>query len=255
MNIITYNIRVNTPSDGENAWPDRKEMAGKLLHLYDPDIFGLQESLLEQTEDISKALPGYKWIGVGRDDGKQAGEYTPVFYNENRLTLADKGWFWLAEDCTSPVPGWDAACNRICTWAVLLEKSSGKKILALNTHLDHEGNIAREKSAILILQKIKEINREELPVVLTGDFNLCPDSKPVQLVKKELSDSREVSEQAPAGPEGTFNSFRFNQLPDRRIDYIFVNKNVKVKKYTVLSDSENQRYPSDHFPVFVTIEI
>ncbi len=253
MNVITYNIRVNNPADGENAWFSRKEMVGQLLKFHDPDIFGLQESLLEQIEDISKFLPGYKWIGVGREDGKQGGEYSPIFYNPEKFDLKDKGWFWLAEENNKPVLGWDAECKRICTWAILLEKSSGKKIAALNTHLDHEGNIAREKSAALILQKIKEITPKELPVILTGDFNTLSGSQPVQLIKKELRDSKEVSEHV-SGPEGTFNSFDINNPLDKRIDYIFVNKNVKVKKYAVLSNSKNRRYPSDHLPVFVTLE-
>ena len=255
MNIITYNIRFNNPGDGENAWPKRKDLVGQLLNFYDPDIFGLQEALLGQIKDISNDLPDYKWIGVGREDGKQEGEYSPLFYNTKRLTLEDKGWFWLAGDCSKPELGWDAACKRICTWAILSEKQSGKKLLVLNTHFDHIGNIARSESAKLILRKIKEINTEDLPVVLTGDFNLSPESEPINLLKNELADSKDISEEPAYGPEGTFNSFNFNSPLDRRIDYVFVNKKVKVKKYAVLSDSKNEHYPSDHLPVFVRIEI
>ena len=254
MNVITYNIRFNNPGDGENAWPNRKEMVAQLLKFHEPDIFGLQEALLGQIKYISNALPDYQWIGVGREDGKQEGEYSPLFFNAKKFSLKDNGWFWLAEDCSKPVLGWDAACKRICTWAILADKKSGKKVVALNTHFDHIGDVAREKSAALILQKIKEINTENLPVVLTGDFNLYPDSEPIRVIKEELSDSKELSEQAPYGPEGTFNSFNFNHPLDGRIDYIFVNKKVKVIKYAVLSDSKNQHYPSDHLPVFVTVK-
>lgn len=255
MNVITYNIRVNIPEDGENAWPNRKEMVGQLLRLHKPDIFGLQEALIDQIEDIYNALPEYNWIGVGRDDGKQSGEYSPVFYKADKFDIDDKGWFWLAEDCTKPELGWDAACKRTCTWVILTEKASGKKIMAVNTHFDHAGKVAREKSAILILQKIKEINTDDLPVVLTGDFNMQPDSEPIKFIKKDLSDSKEITKQKYYGPEGTFNNFDINSTLERRIDYIFVNTKVKVKKYAVLSDSINQHYPSDHLPVYIEIEL
>ncbi len=255
VNIISYNIRYNNPGDGENAWPKRKALVGQLLRFHEADIFGLQEAMIGQIEDICKALPEFKWVGVGRIDGKQAGEFSPVFYHSGKFTLLDNGDFWLAEDCTKPALAWDAACERICSWAILSEKKSGKKILVMNTHLDHVGAIAREKSAELLLQKMEEMNTENLPVILTGDFNTTPDSKPIEICKSQLSDSKEISEQAPYGPEGTFNSFNFNHPLDKRIDYIFVNDKVKVKKYAVISDSQNLRYPSDHLPVFVTIQL
>lgn len=254
MNVITYNIRFNNPGDGENAWPNRKEMVAQLLKFHEPDIFGLQEAMIGQIEDLKKALPVYDWVGVGRIDGKQAGEYSPIFYNSAKFKLTDEGHFWLADDCTKPGFGWDAACERVCSWVILVNKQSKKKILFLNTHLDHVGNVAREKSTELILKKIKEINSEKLPVILTGDFNLFQETEPIALLKKELLDSKEISEQAPYGPEGTFNSFNFNHPLEKRIDYIFVNEKVKVIKYAVLSDSKNQHYPSDHLPVFVKIK-
>jgi len=226
-----------------------------LIRFHEADIFGLQEALIGQIQDINKVLPEYDWIGVGRDDGKEAGEYSPIFYRKSTFSAGKKGWFWLAEECDKPVIGWDAACKRICTWVILKIAKSKKKILVLNTHFDHIGNIAREKSADLILQKIKEINPDNLPVVLTGDFNLTSETKPITLIKQQLFDSKELSKEPPFGPEGTFNSFNFNHPLNERIDFIFVGKEVKVKKYAVLSDSKNQRYYSDHLPVFATIEL
>ena len=254
INVISYNIRYDNPGDGENAWPNRKEMVGQLLKFHEADIFGLQEALIGQIEDISRALPEFKWIGAGREDGKREGEYSPVFYNSEKFNLIKKGWFWLAEESDKPVLGWDAACKRICTWGIFQNKKSGKEFMALNTHFDHEGIVAQQRSAALILQKIEEINTGKRPLILTGDFNLLPDSEPIQYIKKKLSDSKEVSEQAPYGPEGTTNSFDFNSPLVRRIDYAFVNDQVKVKKYAVLSDSKNKRYPSDHLPIFVTVK-
>lgn len=255
MNVISYNIRYNNPGDGENAWPNRKDNVTALLKFHDADIFGLQEALHEQVNDVATALHAYKWIGVGRDDGKEKGEYSPIFFNTEKFDLKKKGWFWLSEECNKPGLGWDAACTRICTWVVLTEKASSKDMLVLNTHFDHRGDIAREKSADLILQKIKEINTSDLPVLLMGDFNLTPDRTPIVLIKKQLKDSKEVSEQAAYGPEGTYNQFNFNHPIDGRIDYIFVNEKVQVKKYAVISDSKNRKYPSDHMPVFVQINL
>lgn len=255
INVVTYNIRFNNPDDGENAWPNRKDQVAQLLRFHDADIFGMQEALIGQIEDLQHALPDFQWIGVGREDGKQKGEFSPIFFNSKKLSLKEKGWFWLAEDCTQPVKGWDAACKRICTWAILKEKKSGKSLLFLNTHFDHVGDAARNNSSDLILKKIGELNPQNLPVILTGDFNLTPETEPITRIKAVLSDSKEVSEAPAYGPDGTFNAFQFDHPLTERIDYIFVNKQVKVKKYAVLSDSKDRHYFSDHLPVFATIEL
>lgn len=255
MNVASYNIRFNNPGDGENAWPNRKDQVAQLLRFHEVDVFGLQEALIGQIDDLQLALPDFQWIGVGREDGKQEGEFSPVFFNTKKFSLKEKGWFWLAENCTQPVLGWDAACKRICTWVILKEKKSGKSLLFLNTHFDHVGNAARNNSSDLILKKIKELNPKNLPVILAGDFNLTPETEPIARIKAVLSDSKEVSEAPAYGPEGTFNAFKFDHPLNDRIDYIFVSQQVKVKKYAVLSDSKNRRYYSDHLPVLVTVEL
>lgn len=255
MNVMTYNIRYNNPGDGENAWPNRKELVCQLLQFHEPDVFGLQEAMIDQLHDIATILPQYSWVGVGRVDGKEEGEFSPVFFNSEKYELIDSGNFWLAKDCTKPNFGWDAACIRVCTWALLSVKQSKQKFMLFNTHFDHVGEVAREESAKLILEKIKEINPKKRPIILTGDLNLFDDTTPIKTIKTELLDSKEISEQKPYGPEGTFNGFNFNNPLERRIDYIFVNDQVKVKKYAVLSDSKNLHYPSDHLPVFIEIEL
>jgi len=254
INIVSFNIRYNTPNDGENAWPNRVEMVTGLLQFHDVDIFGMQEALYEQITDIEKVMPDYEWFGVGRDDGEKSGEFSPIFFNKTKFILLEKGNFWLSENCDKPGLGWDAACNRIVSWGKFQSKVTGKKFLIFNTHFDHIGDEARKNSAFLIRDKIKEIsNNQGMSVILTGDFNLSPESEPIQLIKGFMNDSREISETPPYGPVGTFSGFDWNANLDRRIDYIFTQGGVKVLKYGVLSDSKNQRFPSDHLPVFVKI--
>ncbi len=184
MNIVSFNIRYNTPNDGVNAWPNRAEMVTGLLQFHEADIFGLQEALYEQITDIQKELPDHEWFGVGRDDGKKRGEFSPIFYNKSKFILIKHGNFWLSENCGEPGLGWDAACNRIVAWGKFQSKVTGKQFLVFNTHFDHSGNEARKNSAFLIRDKIKEISNEQgLPVILTGDFNLAPESGPIGLIK------------------------------------------------------------------------
>lgn len=255
VRVITYNIRYNNPGDGINAWPNRSQSVGALLDFYQADVFGLQEALIGQIEDLHQQLPHFNWVGVGRDDGKKEGEFSPLFYNAQKYKSEKEGWFWLSETPEKPGLGWDAACNRICTWIMLKETKSGNKFMVFNTHFDHIGNKARTESARLILRKIEELNTKNLPVILTGDFNLTPEQEPVSVITSKLKDSKAVSQKAPYGPEGTFNSFKFDAPMKNRIDYIFVNDQIDVLRYGVLTDSKDQRYPSDHQPVLVDLKI
>lgn len=256
MNIMSFNIRYNNPGDGINAWPNRIEMVNGLLKFHEPDIFGLQEALHGQILDIENGLSGFEWFGVGRDDGKQAGEYAPIFFNKAKFILIEKGHFWLSENCTEPGLGWDAACTRICTWGKFQSKVTGKQFFVLNTHFDHRGDEARTNSAILIGEKIKELTaNNDLPAILMGDFNLTPETEPIVLLKKFIKDSRDISEEKPYGPIGTFTSFEWNASMKGRIDYVFVHGGIKVLKYAVLTDAKDQRFPSDHLPVFVKVQL
>ena len=252
--LMTYNIRLNTESDGINAWPNRKQQLSGLLRFHEADIIGLQEALYDQVTDISLQLPGFDHIGVGREDGKAEGEYSPIFYNSRKYQLKNHGWFWLSETPTYPSLGWDAACKRICTYALFEDYAKRKTFWVFNTHLDHVGEEARLNSVRLIILKIMELNPKNEPVILMGDFNLTPEAKPIERIESAFYDSKKVSEQEPYGPEGTFNGFDFNDELKNRIDYIFVKGKVAVKKYGVLSDSFEQRYPSDHLPVLVEVE-
>ena len=256
INVMTFNIRMNTASDGINAWPNRIDMVNGLLNFYEPGIFGLQEALYDQILDIEKGVPEYKWFGVGRDDGDKAGEFMPIFYNTKKFILVESGHFWLSENCDEPGLGWDAACNRIVTWGKFKSKVTGKKFFVFNTHFDHIGVEARKNSAKLIHEKMEEFTSGSgLPVILTGDFNLRPDAQPITLIKQYLSDSREVTKEAPYGPVGTYNGFKPGSEGENRIDYIFVNDKVKVLKYAAISDTYENRSPSDHLPIFVKLQL
>lgn len=255
MTFMTYNIRYATVNDGDNQWEKRKEYLSDQIGFYAPDVFGIQEGLQLQLNYLNTRLSEYDFFGVGRDDGKSKGEYCAIFYDKNKLEVLEHDTFWLSETPTKISVGWDAAMERICTYGLLLNKKTGKKFWVFNTHFDHIGVLAREKSAALIVKKIKDANQGNLPVILMGDFNLNDQSKAIAYLSRELNDSRMVSENRPFGPFGTFTGFAFKEPVKDRIDYIFCSKeDIRVKKYAVLTDSKDQKYPSDHFPVMVRVE-
>ena len=208
FNVVTYNIRLNTSSDGINAWPNRKEMVTALLKFHEAAIFGLQEAKHEQILDLEERMPHFGRLGSGRDDGQTGGEYSPVFYDRGRFKLLESGQFWLSETPEFPSKGWDAALPRIVTWGKFKVIGSSRKFFFFNTHFDHVGKVARANSSRLILEKIAALNPSHLPVIVTGDFNLTPESEPISLIMEKLRDSYVISASPPYGPVGTFNSFR-----------------------------------------------
>ncbi|KQT21869.1 endonuclease/exonuclease/phosphatase [Chryseobacterium sp. Leaf404] len=253
LKVMSFNIRLNVESDQENAWPKRKEEALALVEYYHPDVMGVQEALPEQMKDIRSGLKNYDFVGVGRDDGKDKGEFSAIFFDTQKLQVVKSGTFWLSETPEKPSKGWDAALNRICTYAFFKDLKSKKEFLAMNIHFDHIGNLARVKSSELILRKVKELNPKNLPLVLTGDFNLTEDTEPVKILSQNLKDTFYHSDKKHYGPKGTFTGFNINIIPKERIDYIFV-KGFKVKSHRHISDRrENLLYPSDHFPVLCEI--
>ena len=252
MRVASYNLRYNTTYDGENAWPNRKEMVKSLITYHDFDIFGTQEGYDSQLKDICE-LENYAYIGRGRDDGGSAGEHSAIVYKKDRFKLLDSGDFWLSETPDVPGKGWDATCcNRICSWAKFKDLKSKKEFYFFNVHFDHEGVVARQESGKLMVQKIKEI-AGKTPVICTGDFNSTPDTEQIKSLQFILNDSYLISSQKPYGPVGTFNAFNLNAELKHRIDYVFTDNRLKVLKYGVLSDMDNGRFPSDHFPVVVDV--
>lgn len=252
INVATYNLRYNNPGDGVNAWPNRKETVKALIRFHEFDLFGTQEGLRDQLTDLSE-LNEFAFLGVGRDDGKEAGEHSAIFYRKNRFNVLQSGNFWLSETPDKPGKGWDATCcNRICSWAKFNDLDTKKAFYFFSVHFDHQGVEARRQSGKLMVAKIREIAKNE-PVILVGDFNSTPDTEQIQTIQTLLNDAYAITAMPPYGPVGTFNSFKFDAPMDQRIDYIFVSKQFSVLKYGVLTDAKNQRYPSDHQPVVAKV--
>jgi endonuclease/exonuclease/phosphatase family metal-dependent hydrolase len=254
FNIITYNIRMNTPDDGVNAWPLRKDKVASLLKFHEADIFNVQEALPEQMDDLTALFPDFDHVGVGRDDGVRKGEHMAVFYRKARFEKVKDGMFWLSETPDKPGLGWDAACNRTVTWIKLKDRITKKSFYVFDTHFDHRGRKAREEAANLILKSIGEINAEHLPLILTGDLNLTPNTPPVQAILKVLYNAQDKCITSPYGPAGTSGGFDVKMMPNR-IDYIFINDKITVLRHGVLSDSFGLYYPSDHLPVLAELRL
>lgn len=255
LRVMTYNIRLNNPADGENAWPHRKDFLVNQIRFHEPDIFGIQEGKPEQVQYLDQELQDYEYFGIGRDEGK--GEHSAIYYKKERFKVADSNTFWLSETPEKTSKGWDAAFPRVCTYGLFFDRESKNRFWVFNTHLDHRGEIARKESIKIILSWITRLNHKNYPVVLTGDFNVPPNSEVIRLAKADFEDSKDLSANPAFGPKGTFNGFKFEQPTGGRIDYIFIKKPVKweISKYAVLSDSQDNKYPSDHFPVFVEIDL
>lgn len=255
IKLMTYNVRLNVASDGQNAWPVRKAFFLNQLKFYSPDIFGTQEGLPGQVKDIDEGLPDYTFIGQGREGGEK-GEHVAMFYKKDRFDLMEHHTFWLSDTPEKVSMGWDAAYLRICTFGHFQDKQTKKMFWVFNTHLDNQGAKARLEAIKLILHKISQIDTDHEPVFLMGDFNSLPTSDVVKLTKQDFTSTEDISQTPPFGPSGTFNGFDFCEPVTRKIDYIFVKNpvNCKVLKYAVLSDSKDCRYPSDHLPVYAEIK-
>lgn len=254
IKVMSYNIRLDVASDGENRWDMRKDRVAGLMNYYAADFIGGQEVQNHQLQYLTENLNGYSYIGVGRDDGKAAGEYSCIFYNKEKFDLIQQSTFWLSATPDSVSMGWDAACNRVCTYGLFKSKKTKKYLWVFNTHFDHIGTKAREESAKLIINKIKEFNTRNYPVILMGDFNLKPEEIPVQYISSQMQNSRLISKQT-YGNADTWNAFKFPEKPNGTIDYIFISKdkNLSVTKFATITDSYDLKYPSDHFPVMATI--
>lgn len=255
IRVISFNIRYDNPGDGINAWPNRIPLVKQYLEEESPDIIGFQEALHHQVQDLSEILPGYGWVGTGRDDGMEQGEYTPVFFKESMFELADQGQFWLSY--TPEIPGSigpGAVLPRIATWAKLIHKPSKNTVLVFNTHFSHISDEARRLGAEILAEKMKEI-AGEAPLILTGDFNIEYGSETYQMVSQRfLSDnqltntfSENVEENTAAWPK-TYNGFS-NANPGSFIDYIFVNKHFTIKEYSIDRIKSEEEFISDHWPV------
>ncbi|HPC99265.1 MAG TPA: endonuclease/exonuclease/phosphatase family protein [Bacteroidia bacterium] len=254
IKVITFNIRYDNPRDSINAWPNRKDLLIKFLQEEKPDLFGLQEALWHQYAAIDSAMKGYSSAGAGRDDGQKKGEMNPLFVNNERFEIVLGNTFWLSE--TPGVPGtkgWGASLPRIVTWVELKEKDTGRKLFYFNTHFAHDSDSARVMSAGILLNEVKKIAGNSR-FVITGDFNMTPDSRAYSILTGPgpeaplIADSYKISETPPEGPVGTFNGWSDNPRSNR-IDYIFVRSGMKVKSISTIVRKQGEIFISDHWPV------
>lgn len=255
ISVLTYNIKYENPSDAENNWENRKDFLISQLNYNRPDVFGTQEGMFDQLEDIKQELDGYEYFGKGRDFGDEKGEFTAVFYNSKKVKCITNGTFWLSETPEKPSKGWDAAFKRTCTYGIFELLNSSSQFMVFNTHFDHVGDVARKESVDLLLKKIESLNPKRLPVILMGDFNLEANTIGIQNILKYYKDSHVEAGKNAFGPDGTFNGFFFDKAVTRKIDYIFFSGKIEILKSGILSDSKDCHYPSDHFPVYVELNL
>jgi len=255
LRVASYNIRFDNPGDSLDLWQNRKPYVAGIIGLYNIDIFGIQEGLNHQLEDLRKDLKSFEYIGVGRDDGDQKGEYAAIFYDTAVFTLLESGTFWLSQVTGRPNKGWDAALPRICTWGRFRIISSGREFCFFNTHFDHMGEKARNESAKLLVGMIKKIAAPN-PAILSGDLNFDEKHPNFGILNNSgiLKDAYEPAEFRYA-PGGTFTAFDISARPEGRIDHIFITDHFRVNKYAILTNTYNGRYPSDHFAVFSELQI
>ncbi len=252
--VITYNIKFDNPRDSLNNWDHRKDDMSAFFRYYAPDIFGIQEGLIHQLEYLDSQLTDYARIGVGRDDGKEKGEFSAIFFKKAKYDVSGASTFWLSPTPEKISVGWDAAMERISTYGILEKKEDGTKLLVFNTHFDHIGAEARLQSVKLILSKMEELNTQDLPILVMGDFNLEPSSEPIQEMKISLKDAGEIAKNGIYGPKGTFTGFDEKSRVDRRIDYLFISSG-SVLNYRHMDDRRKDGgFISDHLPVMAEIK-
>lgn len=253
LRVMTYNIRLDLASDGPNRWSARRDQFIGQVALMHPAILGLQEVVAGQKADLEQGLPGYTFLGVARDDGRSAGEFSNLAIDRSVFRVQSSGTFWLSRTPDVPSKGWDAAYRRIATWAHLVRRTDGQRFLALNTHLDNEGKQARVEGAREIVRWLAAHRSPGERIIMTGDFNSEPGSPPVEELTSaalRLRDARMVTATPPIGPQGTFNNFDALPAESVRIDYVLVDPALEVERYAVLAwHGENGRVASDHFPV------
>ena len=252
LKVMSYNIRYGSAEDGTNSWQYRWPATIAMLNDVQPDVFGVQEALDFQLKLVSEMAKNYKNVGVGREDGKHDGEHMAIFWNKKTVKVLKWGTFWLSETPEKPSMGWDAACFRTATWALMKDKKTGKKFYFVNTHLDHVGKEARRLGLKLIVDRIDDINPEKYPMVLTGDFNVRPDNPCLVDLDKIMTSTRKIARKTDS--KGTFNGWR----KDREggvIDYIYVSGFGEVVEYeTITKKYADRPFVSDHYPIMSVVK-
>lgn len=260
LNVMTFNIRYDNAGDSLNNWQYRKDVAAQIIKEQNADIVGAQEVLINQLNDLKTRLPEYIAVGIGRIDGKEAGEHSAIFYKKDKFKEIKSGNFWLSETPeVAGSKGWDGACERIATWVILEDMQTKKQVFVINTHLDHIGKVARKEGVTLLLNRAADLNNG-LPVIMTGDFNATPDSDVIKHITdtsnpNHLIHSKDIAT-TKNGAEWTYHNFGKMPVEERSfIDYIFVSPNIAVKNHTVLPEKLNDIFISDHSVIVADIVI
>jgi endonuclease/exonuclease/phosphatase family metal-dependent hydrolase len=263
ISVLSFNIRYGTANDGENSWSYRRELVFDVIREAAPDVIGTQEALWFQLDELLAAFPEYSKVGVGRDDGRIAGEFSAILFRPDRFEVTERGTFWFSNQ--PDVPGsiafdWGAQLPRVCSWARLQDKQSGRSFYVFNVHLSSQSQEAREQSAVLLVERILARAQND-PIVVTGDFNAGEDNPAmVHLMGQgdathplKLHDSYRVL-YPDATDVGTFNSFRGTRSGEK-IDAVLISAGWEVTSAAILHTSRDGRYPSDHFPVVASLQI
>jgi endonuclease/exonuclease/phosphatase family metal-dependent hydrolase len=252
--IGTFNLRYANSGDTGNMWVQREPVIASLIRFHDFDILGTQEGLIGMLRDLSEALPEYQRYGIGRDDGKDAGEHSEIFFKKDKFKLLDHGDFWLSQTPDKPSLGWDATCcNRICSWVYLQDKTTNKKFYVFDTHYDYQKDLARNESSKLVLKKIKAIAGNN-PVIFMGDLNGDNNSEWYKRIANSsiLKDTYKEAKH-PYADNPSFQDFGKLIKDSGIIDHIFISKDFSVRRWGILSDTYHGKYPSDHFPVLTEV--
>ena len=251
LKVMSYNIRLGSAKDGTNAWMYRYPATAMMIEDQMPDVFGVQEALDYQVKFIDEYCKDYDCVGVGREDGKKSGEHMSIFWNKKTVKMLKWGTFWLSETPEKPSMGWDAACYRTATWALMKDKKTGKHFYFVNTHLDHVGVEARKNGLKLIVDRIAKINPEGYPMVLTGDFNVKPTDPALTELDTMMDSARKIAEAT--DNHNTFNGWG-KAKKDDVIDYIYVSGFTACPEYQTVTKKYNDRaFVSDHFPIFARL--
>jgi len=260
LTVMTFNIRYGTADDGVNQWSARKDHLFEIIRRERADLLGLQEALDFQIDEIIKAAPMYAVVGVGRDDGAEKGEYSAILFNKDRLHVAEAGTFWFSDTpAVVASKSWGNTITRICTWARFIDRD-GRGFWHFNVHLDHQSQPSRERSTILLRERIAARSVKTEPVIVTGDFNVGETNPAVLTLTAAAAgtpafldtfrvlhrDQREA---------GTFNSFKPGNTGGDKIDYVLAQTGTEVLRAEILRDSRQGRYPSDHFPVVARVRL
>ena len=251
LKVMSYNIRMGTAKDGTNSWEYRYPATALMLQDQKPDVFGIQEAFDFQVRFIEDNFADYDCVGVGRDNGKSEGEHMSIFWNKKTIKMIKWGTFWLSETPEKPSMGWDAACKRTATWALMKDKNTGKMFYFVNTHLDHRGVEARKKGLELIVSRIDDINPKGYPMIVTGDFNIKPDNEALAGLEKRMQSARKIAPKTDNNP--TFNNWG-KIKPDMIIDYIYVSGFSACPEYHTITEKYGSwKYVSDHYPIYAKL--